>query len=167
MKGISTRAEEINSKSGEITFYGSVFNKIDSQNEIVQSTAFDKTITEFQKSPGESRLKFLLDHDQKKLLGVITNLSKDTHGLLVKAKFNLDKQLSREAFSDVLLYEKEGKSLEFSIGFRPVRVEMKAGYKLVHSVNLYEVSLIQFLASNEYCRVVNTKTIKPNKSFLL
>lgn len=60
-------------------------------------------------------------------------------GLLVKAQYNLDKELGRDAYSDAKFY---GPDLCFSIGYkvRPGGARMRGGRRYLHDYDIYEWS---------------------------
>ncbi len=63
-----------------ISGYASVFNIIDSQNDIVQKGAFEDTKAE--------NIKLLWQYDTQKPIGIIKSLYEDDYGLKIEAEIN-------------------------------------------------------------------------------
>jgi len=63
-----------------ISGYASVFNIVDSQNDIVQKGAFEDTKPE--------NIKLLWQHDTLKPIGIIKSLYEDDYGLKIQAEIN-------------------------------------------------------------------------------
>ena len=68
-------------KSGIVKGYGSVFNNVDSDGDIITPGAYTKTIME-----NGSRVKYLYQHNMDQPLGKMVNLYEDEKGLMFEAK---------------------------------------------------------------------------------
>ncbi len=142
------------SESGEFTGYGSVFNVIDSDRDIVVKGAFQKSLAE-QKS--KSQMPALLwQHDRKEPIGVFKEIYEDDHGLVVKGQLLIDDDpLAKRAYAHM----KAGSLTGLSIGFMVKDEEYdpnKEAY-LLKEIDLREVSLVTFPA-NDIARVSEIKS---------
>lgn len=129
--------------------YASVFNNVDSHNDIIQKGAFAKTIQE------SKRVKVLWQHDITQPIGKPLAMSEDSKGLHVKAKIS-DTALGR----DVVQLMKDGVIDELSIGFKTVKDSWDKKSRLIHEVQLFEFSPVTF-ASNAAASIVGVKGLSP------
>ena len=67
-------------KSGIVKGYGSVFNNVDSDGDIITPGAYTKTIMENGK-----RVKYLYQHNMEQPIGKMQNLYEDDKGLVFEA----------------------------------------------------------------------------------
>ncbi len=135
--------------TGIFAGYGSVFNLVDSQRDMVLPGAFLDSIR--TQSRG---VKLLWQHDAKEPIGVIEELREDEQGLYVRGRLLMDIARAREAYA--LL--KEGVVSGLSIGYSPVRyrIDADSGVRLLAKVDLWEISLVTFPA-NDAARVTVVK----------
>jgi HK97 family phage prohead protease len=82
----------------------------------------------------------LWQHDPTRPIGVWDEVREDGRGLHVRGRLLLEVQAAREAH--VLL--QAGAIDGLSIGYRTLRSEAKAGRRLLHEIELWEVSLVTF-----------------------
>lgn len=136
-------------ENGVFAGYGSVFNIVDSQRDMVLPGAFEESV-----SGNGQRIKLLWQHDAKEPIGVIEELREDAQGLYVRGRLLLQVARAREAYA--LL--KEGVLSGLSIGYSPVRYRLDAdsGVRLLSKVDLWEISLVTFPA-NDAARVTVVK----------
>lgn len=118
--------------AGEITALVSCFNNVDLGNERVMPGAFKNSLA--RKLP-----KGVWNHDWSKPCAKTLAAYETPEGLVVKAQFNLDTQIGREAFSNIKFY---GAEQEFSIGYTVVKdsIEEKSGVRELHELRLHEFS---------------------------
>jgi HK97 family phage prohead protease len=138
---------------GTAVFLASVFGNVDLTNDVVEPGAFRK----FIKSTPPERVAFLADHTPSvsQRLGFVKSLRETKDGLLVEARFNLEKQLAREVYSD---FKMEPQAAEFSFGYEPVKFEFDAkGVRHLHQIDLYDVSAV-WKGANPETRLVSVKT---------
>jgi hypothetical protein len=85
---------------------------------------------------------WLLNHDYEKSLGVTLMLEEDMTGAIATGKFNLEKQLSRDVFSDYLFFAENDRTLQHSVRVVPVKyvIENQDEFKSFgkHSLKLVE-----------------------------
>ncbi|MGL6349731.1 MAG: HK97 family phage prohead protease [Aeromonas sp.] len=146
--------------AGEFEGYGSVFDVVDSYNEVVVKGAFSKTLKE--KMPA-----LLWQHRASEPIGVFTEAREDERGLYVKGQLNLEVQQGREAYA--LL--KQGALSGLSIGFftKSDHFDAQKGIRYLNEIKLLEVSLVTFPA-NEAATVDKVKsapdTVRDFEKFL-
>lgn len=135
--------------TGVFAGYGSVFNLIDSQRDMVLPGAFLDSLRAHAWG-----VKLLWQHDAKEPIGVIEELREDDQGLYVRGRLLMDIARAREAYA--LL--KEGVVSGLSIGYSPVRyrIDPDSGVRLLAKVDLWEISLVTFPA-NDAARVTVVK----------
>ncbi len=138
---------------GEICALVSCFNNVDMGNEKVMPGAFKNSLA--RKLP-----KGVWAHQWDKPIAKTLEAYETDEGLVIKAKFNLDTQTGREAFSNIKFYG-VGEQ-EFSIGYSVVRdsIEEKSGVRELHELNLHEFSpvLVGMNPSTALLSVKNNNT---------
>lgn len=112
--------------------YASVFNVVDSENDVVQPGAFSDTLTSGRK------VKMCWQHSFYDVIGGFTELREDSNGLFVKGRINLGVEKGKEAYA--LL--KAGDIDSMSIGYSCDDREYRDGIRLIKKVTLYEISLV-------------------------
>jgi uncharacterized protein len=123
--------------AGEFTGRASVYNVLDSQNDIVVSGAFAKTIREHGKS-----VPLLWQHQAASPIGTV-DLEDTPTGLNVRGKLLLSIQQAAEAYE--LL--KAGIVKGLSIGFQALVADFRDdGVRLLKELRLFEISAVTFPA---------------------
>ena len=140
-------------KAGIVKGYASVFNNVDSDNDIIKSGAYKKTIAENGK-----RVKYLYQHDMDKPIGKMVHLEEDEKGLVFEAQI-----AKTQLGMDVIELIKAGVITENSVGILPIQKEMINGKREITEVKLYEVSAVT-LAANDQAMILDVKgNVDPNK----
>ena len=140
-------------KAGIVKGYASVFNNVDSDNDIIKSGAYKKTIAE-----NGRRVKYLYQHDMDKPIGKMVNLEEDEKGLVFEAEI-----AKTQLGMDVIELIKAGVITENSVGILPIQKEMINGKREITEVKLYEVSAVT-LAANDQAMILDVKgNVDPNK----
>lgn len=130
-----------------ISGYASVFNIVDSQNDIVQKGAFEDTKPE--------NIKLLWQHDTLKPIGIIKSLYEDDYGLKIQAEINNRILLGKETTELVRQKVIDG----LSIGFCAKDFEYdNQGVRLLKKVDLMEISVVTFPA-NRNAGIINVKKL--------
>jgi HK97 family phage prohead protease len=120
---------------GRFAGYASVFNKLDSGGDIVLPGAFAKSLAKRR-----GRIRLLFQHDPKEPVGTWESMAEDSHGLFVTGRL-----VPGVPRSDALRRLIENRALDgLSIGFRTVRASRRDGNRLLHEIDLYEVSIVTF-----------------------
>jgi uncharacterized protein len=123
----------------EIAGHASLFGAADQGGDIVQKGAYSASLKRLAKA--RSGVKMLWQHDPTRPIGVWDEVREDAKGLYVRGRLLLEVQAAREAH--VLL--QAGAIDGLSIGYRTLRSEKAAaGHRLLHEIELWEVSLVTF-----------------------
>lgn len=143
------------SDSGTFMGYGSVFDVVDSYNEVVAPGAFLDSLAA-HKSKG-TMPALLWQHRSAEPLGVYTSMVEDSIGLKVEGQIALKTQRGAEAYELLKMKAISG----LSIGFIP-RDESRdkvTGITTLKKVDLWETSLVTFPA-NDAARIQGVKGIE-------
>ncbi|MBL4872003.1 MAG: HK97 family phage prohead protease [Rhodobacteraceae bacterium] len=124
--------------SAEIAGYASLFNAEDKGGDVVQKGAYAASLKRLSMAGG--KVKMLWQHDPMQPIGVWDEIYEDDKGLFVKGRLLTEVQVGREAM--VLL--QAGAIDGLSIGYRTVRAEKSAKGRLLHEIELWEVSMVTF-----------------------
>lgn len=123
----------------EISGYASVFGSADQGGDVVQKGAYGASL-KTMKAKGQ-RVKMLWQHDPGTPIGVWDEVFEDKKGLFVKGRILPDVQAGAEALALINAGAIEG----LSIGYRTIRAEKsQKGQRLLHELDLWEVSLVTF-----------------------
>lgn len=140
--------------------FASVFNNVDSYNDIVLPGAFAKTLKK------QSSIPMLWQHDQGDVIGMWDQMEERERGLYVKGTI-IDTNMGMDAYK----LAKAGAVKGMSIGYSAEKYEIDQdkGTRKLQEVKLYEVSLVTFPA-NEKAKVTavksRPKTIREFEDFL-
>jgi HK97 family phage prohead protease len=154
-KQLSYSLKDLNESKGEVYAYANVYNNEDSDKDISAPGSFDKTVNENFK-----RIRVLKDHNPTMMIGVPLMIdTKDSYGLLTHTKFNMNKDLGRDMFTDVKLMHDSGLNAELSIGYQVIQRDTK-NKSVITEYKLREYSFLSSWAANELATVQNIKSIK-------
>ena len=115
VKSLDYEAIDIDQKQGIVRAYINKFNIADSYNEMSLPGSFSKTFRERLK-----KMWWLLNHEWEKSLGVTLSLEEDGIGAIATGKFNLEKRLSQDVFSDYQFFAENGRTLQHSVRVTPI-----------------------------------------------
>lgn len=134
-------------KAGIVKGYASIFNNIDSDNDIIRPGAYRKSISETG-----HRVKYLYQHDMNKPIGKMRMMQEDDKGLMFEAEI-----AKTTLGKDVMELIRSGILTENSVGIMPLRKEMNAeGQREIYEVRLFEVSAVT-LAANDEAKIMDYK----------
>lgn len=154
-KQISYDLKELDESKGVVTAYANVYNFKDSDGDISAYGSFDKTVTENFK-----RIRVLKDHNPTMMIGVPLSIdTKDSYGLLTTSKFNLNKSLGKDMFTDVKLMHESGLNAELSIGYKVMQRDVK-DKSIIKEYKLMEYSFLSSWGANQLSTVQDIKSIK-------
>ena len=126
--------------------YASVFNVIDSQNDLIEKGAFENVSSE--------KVKLLWQHDIAKPIGIVKTIYEDNYGLKIEAEINNKILCGIEAIELI----KQGAVDGLSIGFCATDFEYNnQGIRIIKKIDLMEVSIVTFPA-NRSAGITNFKT---------
>lgn len=154
-KQLSYDIKDFDEKQGIVKAYANVYNVEDSDGDISAPRSFIKTVKENYK-----RIRVLKDHNSTIGLGVPLEIDpNDPVGLMTTTKFNLNKEVSRDMFSDIQLMKENGLNAELSIGYEVMK-RNEANRKVIDEYKLYEYSFLTSWAANEMATVQDIKSLK-------
>ena len=168
-KNIAFELKDISEGSREVVFYGSAFDVLDSDNDVIKKGAFTKSIQERSGSLNGRKIAHLRNHDFEHQIGSIKEIYEDEFGLKVVSKLGKSTK-----GNDALLDYQDGILREHSIGFNYVQDKIKfiedsslniAGHWDITEVKLWEVSAVTF-GANEFTPVLDVAKGLNNKSQL-
>lgn len=154
-KQFSYDLKDLDEKQGIVKAYANAYDNEDDDKDISAKGSFKKTVQENYK-----RIRVLKDHDKRISLGVPLEIdANDSYGLLTTTKFNLQKEVSRDMFTDIIMMKEHGLNAELSIGY-DVMERDKAKRALITQYKLWEYSFLTSWAANELAIVGDIKGIK-------
>ncbi len=121
-----------------IAGYASLYGIADQGGDIVQRGAYAVAL-EALRTRGRS-VKMLWQHDPCTPIGVWDEVREDARGLYVRGRLLTEVQAGREA----LALLKAGAIDGLSIGYRTIRAEKAGTGRLLHELELWEVSMVTF-----------------------
>lgn len=160
-KQVSIDVKDFDEKQGIVKAYANTYDFKDSDGDISAKGSFNKTVQENFK-----RIRVLKDHIPTISLGVPLEIdANDNYGLLTTTKFNLNKEISRDMFTDIQLMKENGLNAELSIGYSVVARDEK-NKSIIKEYKLYEYSFLSSWAANEMSTVQDIKSIKSTYGIL-
>ena len=151
---VPVEVKDLNETEGTATFVASVFGNVDSSKDRVFKGFFQKSLTE--------RLpKFVADHkwEVTHRLGKVLAAQETADGLEVTVKFNLEKQIAREVYSD-FKFAPEDQEFSFGYSVKDWRPNEFGGRDLLEGT-VYEVSPV-LVGDNPKTRLVAVKGEDPD-----
>lgn len=159
LKGFNTEIKDLDASARKVAIYLSVFDVIDSDNDVIRKGAFKKSIQERGVDSGSNRkIAFLRYHNWEMPIGKFVELAEDEKGLFAVGQLG-NSTLGNDAFEDY----KDGIIKEHSIGFQYVKDKIRwiedatneaGGFFDVSEVKLWEGSAVTF-GANEFTNVVD------------
>lgn len=160
-KQLAYDLKELDEQQGIITAYANVYDFKDSDGDISARGSFDKTVVENFK-----RIRVLKDHNPTMMVGVPLVIdTKDSYGLLTTTKFNMNKPLGKDLFTDVKLMHDNNLNAELSIGYQVLQRDVK-NKSIINEYKLMEYSFLSSWAANELSTVQSIKGIKSTYGIL-
>jgi HK97 family phage prohead protease len=163
--------KDLDEGSREVAMYLSVFDELDSDNDIIRRGAFTKSIQERgPQSASNRQIAYLRYHNWEMPIGKFNRLEEDQKGLFAVGKLS-ESTNGKDAFIDY----QEGIIREHSIGFRYIKDKIRfiedatmdqGGYYEVNEVQLFEGSAVTF-GANEYTNVVEVAKSENEKNDII
>lgn len=154
-KGASYELKELDGAKGVVVAYANTYNVKDADGDISAPGSFTKSVSENYK-----RIKVLKDHNQKQVLGVPLKIDTgDAHGLLTTSQFNMQKELSRDAFTDIQLAHENDLSSELSIGYKVIARDRQQK-SMITEYKMWEYSFMSTWGANQFSQVQGVKALK-------
>ena len=154
-KQFSYELKDFDEKQGIVKAYANAYDFKDSDGDISAKGSFNKSVGDNRK-----RIRVLKDHIPTVSLGIPLEFdTSDNYGLLTTTKFNLQKEVSRDMFTDIQLLKEHGLNAELSIGYEVVKRDEK-NRAIITEYKLWEYSFLSSWAANELSTVQDIKNIK-------
>ena len=151
----SYELKDLDEKQGIVVAYANAYDFKDSDGDISAKGSFNKSVNDNKK-----RIRVLKDHNSTITLGVPLEFNtNDPYGLLTTTKFNLNKEVSRDMFTDIQLLKEHGLNAELSVGYEVVKRDEK-NRSIITEYKLWEYSFLSSWAANELSVVQDIKNIK-------
>lgn len=156
-KSLVSSVKDLDEK-GRIVVAANAFGNVDAQKDVSMPGSFDKTIKE-----NFPRLKWFLNHDREKLVGVPIEAKATPDYLQVVGQLNLNKDIGRDTYADYELYARFGKSLEHSIGVDAEKhiMDHESGIRKVTQWKWWEYSTLTSWGANERTPMIDMKAHNP------
>ncbi len=139
------------SEQGVFSGYASVFNLVDSHQDMVMPGAFAQCL----KAQNDAfTVKLLWQHRTDEPIGFFRVIREDGRGLYVEAQLSLEVQRAREAYALLKSGAIEGMSIGYNVA--DYRVDANTGVRQLLQLDLWEVSLVTFPA-NQAAQVLRVK----------
>lgn len=146
-KSSAMNLADIDEANGIIKGYGSYFNNIDSDGDVIMQGAYAKTLKE-----NGHRVRYVNQHRIDQPLGKFSELGENMDGLYFVAEIP-----KTRLGQDVLLLMKSGVITENSVGIVPILKGMRPdGVRELKEVKLYEISAVT-LAANPMAMITDAK----------
>lgn len=155
LKQLSYELKDLDEDKGVVVAYANAYDYKDADGDISSFGAFEKTVKENFK-----RIRVLKDHNPREMIGIPLEIdTKDSYGLLTTTKFNLNKPLGKDMFTDVKLMHDNGLNAELSIGYRVMNRDQR-NKSIITEYKLMEYSFLSSWGANELSTVQGIKSIK-------
>ena len=161
-KGYNIGFKDADVSQGLVTGYFAMFGNKDLDGDIIERGAFAKTISE-RGPQGKQLIKYLLDHDPKKVVAKITNLYEDEKGLYYEAKIG-----SHALGQDFMKMIESELINQHSFGFKIIKEDYDHSSKAnrIKEVMMYEGSAVQFLGANPETTFIGLKSLDDHLQYL-
>ena len=133
-KALDTKVEDVN-ENGIVTIQITQFDKYDSDDDRMRKGALTKT---FQ----EGKQVHLVDHRMGLYNYVGLPVKKIPETGVIESKLNLNKQIGKDLLEDYKFSLDNGRSLQHSVGFIPVRGKFEENEK--GGLDFFEVKLMEY-----------------------
>lgn len=145
--------KDYDSQKRVVTGMLSAFDNIDSDNDIIRKGSYESTIR--QRGPeGTKQIKYLLDHDTKKAVGVFNVLKETDEGLYYEATIG-----THSLGKDYAEMVESGIITEHSVAINVTKSTMLPGnIREIKEVTLFEGSGLQFLGANSNTPILGLKS---------
>lgn len=147
---LQTKTQDVD--NGIVTVAVNGFGIEDSQGDISMPGSFANTLKNDM-----SRIRWFLNHDITKLLGVPLEGYETGEDLVMRGKINLEKEIGRDTYADYKLYAENGRTLEHSIGVKAIERDESDSRK-VKEWKMYEYSTLTGWGANPRTYLVDLKS---------
>lgn len=134
---------DINDK-GEVIIAINAIGNIDNQKDRSLPGSFNKTISE-----EINNIYWYKNHNSDEVLGVPLRLWEENNYVNAHAKFNLNKQFSRDMYSDYKFFQENNRTIKHSVGVSAINFKMDKDVRNVSEWKLWEFSSLTKWPANE------------------
>jgi len=153
--------KDLDGEKGIVEAYANVYNVEDADGDISMPGSFEKTVQEQRK-----RIRVLKDHISTVSLGVPLELdAEDPYGLKTVTQFNMEKDASKDMFTDIQLMMEHDMNAELSIGHEVLDRDEEDQRK-VTQYKLYEYSFLTGWAANALATTEGVKSLKTKQGIV-
>ena len=155
-KQLKSRIKSIDETKGVVVVAANAFNNVDSQGDVSMPGSFAKTIENIK------NIYWYKNHDTDETLGIIQRLWEDDSFLNAEMKFNLDKEMSRNMYSDYRFFQEHNNEIKHSVGVSviPDKVEYLNEIRQVKEWKLWEISSLTKWPANALAGTHEVKTMQ-------
>lgn len=147
-------------QSGLFTGYGSIYDTLDLNDDIVQAGAFAQSLAGHQQKGTMPAM--LWQHRAGEPIGAYSVMREDSKGLFVEGQLALKTQRGGEAYELLQMKAVDGLSVGFMT--REDSIDRKTNIRTIKRADLFEVSLVT-MPANESARVSTVKNIEEVTDF--
>src|SRR5574343_252555 len=152
-----SQISDINEK-GFVIVAVNAFGNVDAQKDRSMKGSFYRTIKE-----NIDNIYWYKNHDDNEEPGIIKSLFTDDRYLMAELKFNLDKEFSRNLYSDYKFKQENGKTVRHSIGVTALQFKDNNGIRDVTEWKLWEVSSLTKWPANFETPTLSVKSLDNNE----
>lgn len=138
-------------EKGIVTVAANAFSNEDADGDISMPGSYTKTLSE-----NFNRMRWLLNHDRTKLLGVPIEGNQSNEYLKMRGQMNLKKEIARDTYEDYKLYAEYGRSLEHSVMVQAIKRD-KGDERKVLEWKMWEYSTLTTWGANEQTPMIDIK----------
>ena len=152
--------KSIDETKGVVVIAANAFNNVDTQGDVSVPGSFSKTIENIK------NIYWYKNHNTDETLGIIQRLWEDDLFLNAEMKFNLDKEISRNMYSDYRFFQEHNNEIKHSVGVSaiPDKIEYRDEIRLVKEWRLWEISSLTRWPANDLAGTHEVKTIEDVKN---
>jgi HK97 family phage prohead protease len=160
-KNITHSVQDVSEKEGIVKFAFAHFGSLDSDGDIIEKGAYQKTVAESGPS-GKDRIYHYKNHDPSVVVGKPREIYQEGDYMVMVS------QLSKNAAGrDTLIEYQEGIIKEHSQGFYIMKDEQVEKARVIKEVKMVEASSLTMWAANENTPVLDLKNATENIEKLL
>lgn len=145
------KVDDVDQK-GRVIIAANAFDNMDADGDISAVGSYQKTLKE-----NFSRVRWFHNHNKNILLGVPIEGVEAYPFLKMTGQLNMEKEVSRDVYSDYKLFAQFGKSLEHSVGVNPVLRDTK-DKRIVKEWKMWEYSTLSSWGANPNTPMLGIKS---------
>lgn len=159
-KSLDNSVKDIDTKKGVVSGYFSAFGNLDSDGDIIEKGAYDRTIRERGPKSNQPRIKHLKNHDSRQAPGRLTELSEDGFGLFFVSQLARSGKDFTTLARDTLIEYDAGIITEHSVGFETITERTENENNVITEIRLWEGSSLSAWGANSNTPATGVKDQK-------